>query len=45
MANWDEVLYKAYAKEGTLEFCDNCFRTLTPGQELHNNNIDLSLKW
>jgi hypothetical protein len=44
MANWDEVLYKAYAKEGTLELCDNCFRTLTPGQELHNNIIDLCLK-
>ena len=29
MANWDEVLYKAYAKEGTLELCDNCFRLLT----------------
>ncbi len=45
MANWVEVLYKAYAKEGTLELCDNCFRTLTPGQELHNNIIDLCLKW
>ncbi len=45
MANWDEVLYKAYAKEETLELCDNCFRLLTPGQELHNNIIDLCLKW
>ncbi len=45
MANWDEVLYKAYAKEGALELCDNCFRSLTPGQELHNNIIDLCLKW
>jgi hypothetical protein len=45
MANWDEVLYKAYAKEGTLELCDNCFRTLTPGQELHNNIVALCLKW
>jgi hypothetical protein len=45
MANWDEVLYKAYAKEGTLELCDNRFRTLTPGQELHSNIIDLCLKW
>ncbi len=45
MGNWDEVLYKAYAKEGTLEFCDTCFKTLTPGQEPHNNIIDLCLKW
>jgi hypothetical protein len=45
MANWDEVLYKAYAKEGTLELCDNCSRLLTPGHELHNNIIDLCLKW
>jgi hypothetical protein len=45
MANWDEVLYKAYAKEGTLELCDNCFRSMTPSQELHNNIIDLCLKW
>ncbi len=45
MVNWDEVLYKAYAKEGTLKFCDTCFNTLTPGQELHNNIIDLCLKW
>ncbi len=44
MANWDEVLYKAYAKEGTLELCDNCFRTLTPGQELHNIIVALCLK-
>jgi hypothetical protein len=45
MANWDEVLHKANAKEGTLELCDNCFRSFTPGQELHNNIIDLCLKW
>ncbi len=45
IANWDKVLYKTYAKEGTLEFCDNCFRALTPGQELRNNIIDLFLKW
>jgi hypothetical protein len=45
MANWDEALYKAYAKKGTLKLSGNCFRLLTPGQEHHNNIIDLCLKW
>jgi hypothetical protein len=43
--NWDEVLYKAYAKGETLEFIPQYFSSLRPGEELHNNIIDLCLKW
>jgi hypothetical protein len=29
--NWDDVLHKAYAEEGTFELCKTSFSTLTPG--------------
>jgi hypothetical protein len=43
--NWDDVLHKAYAEEGTLEFCKTSFSTFTPGQDLHSSIIDMCLKW
>ena len=30
--NWDDVLHKAYAKEGTFELCKTSFSTLTQGK-------------
>jgi hypothetical protein len=43
--NWDDVLHKAYAEEGTLELCKTSFSTLTPRQSLHPSIINLCLKW
>ncbi len=43
--NWDDVLHKVYAEEGTIELCKTSFSTLTPGKDLHSSIIDLGLKW
>jgi hypothetical protein len=43
--NWDDVLHKAYAEEGTLELCKTSFSTLTPGKDPHSSIINLSFKW
>jgi hypothetical protein len=43
--NWDDVLHKAYAEEGTLELCKTFFSMLTPGKDLHSSIIGLCLKW
>jgi hypothetical protein len=43
--NWDDVLHKAYAKEGTLELCKTSFSMLTAAQDIHSSIIHLCLKW
>ncbi len=35
--NWDDVLHKAYAKEGTIELSKTFFSTLTLGESLHSS--------
>jgi hypothetical protein len=43
--NWDDVLHSVYAKEGTIELDMKTFDTLTPGQCIDFQIIDLCLKW